>query len=999
MRLLLGLAGLPAPAAPIPVPRASAPHFIDVKDTEDGLPQNSVIAMTQTRDGYLWLGTFNGLARFDGLRFTVFDESKSRNLPSGPIVSLFEDSERTLWIGTEASGVVLLRDGQLASLPIGPVGSEKRLVSISEKPLGVVWLYTANGEVWRYEHGRNPSALTVERGTPSDCRIVVAEPGGPVWIGTDRGQYAMGLMPDRGSVEPPFEQHIGVTNRLDFLLASARGGYWRLADGVVQKWKRDRSERDFGPYPWGRTPVSSACEDRQGNLVVGTKGAGVFLFGPEGTVTPLSTAEGLSHNLVLSVLVDREDTLWVGTDSGGLNRVKRKVFDLVDGTQGLTVRSVCEDGSGGLWVGFNILGFNTQGAGLLKDGAWSRFGPAQGLMNSSVWAVLADRTQRIWAGTWGGLFQGEAGRFQLVPAARGSHPVVLAIHEDRAGRLWLGTRGGLVRRDDRDWTLFTSRDGLSSDVVTAMADDLEGNLWIGTDGGGLNRLRDGQFTAFRQEDSGLPSDNVSSLWMDDQGVLWIGTTRGLARYHRGRWTRYTTREGLIRNGVGYLLEDGHGSLWIGSNAGLMRVPKRALNDFAQGLTNFIPCRAYGKTDGLPVGECTSGSQPGACRTHDGRLWFPTIKGLVCVTPAELQPNTNPPPVVIEAVLIDDVPLNTNALRVGWPQTITIPPGRERLDIRYTSLNLAAAERARFRYRLEGFETGWFDAEDKRSAHYGKLPPGRYRFEVTACNEDGYWNETGSSLAFVVEPPFWRTWWFLTTAALGLLVSIVASVHYVSTQKLQRQLEGMRQKEALEQERSRIARDLHDQLGASLTQVSLLGEMAESDKHLPAEVETHARQITHTARETTRVLDEIVWAVNPSNDTLDGLITYVCKYAQEYFAVAGLQYRLDVPAQLPSTPIPPEVRHNVFLALKEAVTNVVKHAQASAARIRLRLEPHRFILEVEDNGRGLASREGQADRNGLRNMRKRMQDIDGEFSIGPAAQGGTVVRLTAPVGGR
>jgi signal transduction histidine kinase len=213
------------------------------------------------------------------------------------------------------------------------------------------------------------------------------------------------------------------------------------------------------------------------------------------------------------------------------------------------------------------------------------------------------------------------------------------------------------------------------------------------------------------------------------------------------------------------------------------------------------------------------------------------------------------------------------------------------------------------------------------------------------------------------------------------------------------VERLEQKEALERERARIARDIHDQLGASLTQVALLGELVEGDKADPVEVEAHARQISKTARDTTRVLDEIVWAVNPSNDTLDGLITYVCKYAQEYFAVAGLQYRLDVPTQLPSTPIPPEVRHNVFLALKEAVTNVVKHAQASAARIRLRLEPRRFILEVEDNGRGLASREGQGDRNGLRNMRKRMQDIDGEFSIGPAAQGGTVVRLTAPVGGR
>jgi signal transduction histidine kinase len=220
---------------------------------------------------------------------------------------------------------------------------------------------------------------------------------------------------------------------------------------------------------------------------------------------------------------------------------------------------------------------------------------------------------------------------------------------------------------------------------------------------------------------------------------------------------------------------------------------------------------------------------------------------------------------------------------------------------------------------------------------------------------------------------------------------------VSTQNLQRQLETLRQQEAVEKERSRIARDLHDQLGASLTQVALLGELVESDRNLPDEVEDHARQICQTARETTLALDEIVWEANPSNDTLDSLITYSCKYAQEYLALAGLRYRLDVPETLPAAPILPDVRHNVFLAFKEAVNNIVKHAQASAAQVRLRLEPNRFTLEIQDNGRGLTEPDDKSGRNGLRNMRTRMEDIGGEFSIGPAPEGGTLVRLTAPLG--
>jgi len=297
--------------------------------------------------------------------------------------------------------------------------------------------------------------------------------------------------------------------------------------------------------------------------------------------------------------------------------------------------------------------------------------------------------------------------------------------------------------------------------------------------------------------------------------------------------------------------------------------------------------------------------------------------------------------------------------------------------------------------MEGHDSTWTEAGNVRAALYSKLPPGEYRFRVKACNEDEVWNESGSSLAIIVLPPFWRTAWFLTLMSLCLLGVIVGSVHYVSTQRLQRQLEGLRQQEALEKERARIARDLHDQLGANLTQVALLGELAETDKDDPIEVESHARQISQTARDTTHALDEIVWTVNPSNDTLDGLVNYVCKYAQEYLAIAGLRYRLEVPAHLPNQSISPELRHNMFLAAKEAVNNVVKHARATSAWLRLRLDSKSFTLEIEDNGTGPAGLDQKSGRNGLRNMRKRMEDVGGEFSIAPGVEGGTLVRLTAP----
>ena len=761
-------------------------------------------------------------------------------------------------------------------------------------------------------------------------------------------------------------------------------------------------EVDWGAYPWGDSRVAAAVEDHEGNLLVGTLGAGVFWFDAQGQATCLSTSNGLSGNYVLSLEEDREGSLWVGTDGGGLNRVKRRVFGVLPETRGRVVQSVCPDAYGGLWFGCAVIGGDTERAGFWRDGAVQWFGPQQGLLSASVRSVLVDRSQRVWAGTLGGLTRLQAGRFLAAPGAV-VNPEVRALFQDRAGRIWVGTEGGLACWDERRWRVITTRDGLSADVVQAIAEDAAGDLWIGTRGGGLNRLHDGKFTAFRKGTDGtggLPSDDISSLLADRDGGLWVGTSgHGLARWKGDRWTRFTKEEGLASNSIGYLVEDELGFLWIGSNAGLMRVPKAALDDFALGRTSLIPCRTYGKADGLPTSECTSGSQPGASRAPDGTLWFPSIKGLLSVNPARLSRNTNPPPVIIESVRIEGREQNPQRLGAGWPDGVVVPARREQLEINYTSLNLAAPDRARFKYRLEGHEEKWTEAGNVRTAQYPKLPPGEYRFQVTACNEDGVWNDTGASLAITVEPPFWRTWWFLTAVTAGVLAAVVGAVYYASTQRLHRQLQVLKAKEALEKERARIARDIHDQLGANLTQVSLLSELVEEDRHLPAEVEGHARQIAQTARDTARALDEIVWAANPSNDTLEGLINYICKYTQDYLAVAGLSYRLDAPAQLPAVAIPPEVRHNVFLAAKESVNNVVKHAQASGVRVRLKLAPAAFTLEIEDDGRGPAGIDAPAarSRNGLRNLRKRMEDVGGSFTIGPAPERGTLVCLTVPLG--
>jgi len=979
---LLFWCGLTAGVAQITKPRTpGSPFVVSVWDTAEGLPDGTVLSLLQAHDGYLWVGTLHGLARFDGLHFIPFDE---KDLAGSRIVHLFEDSRSNLWVGTDNTGILVFkRNGEVNRLPFGKDMPNGGLAQACEDTSGTVWLRLANGAVGRWLSNRVQ--------TVGQFQFIAAETNGPVWLARGSEMYQV--------VTPPGSTAAGVQQMqapadLKFLAASRSGGVWCFAGGQVQKWENNKMARDLGPYPWGDTEVMAVCEDDRGNLIVGTYGAGVYWFDEHGNFTHLESE--LSHSSVLSMAFDNEGNLWVGSNGNGLNRVRRSAFSVLPQSSGLVVQSVSADERGGVWIGYNGNRVDYWGNGLPKTN--SVVDDPREVGSTYVKSVFVANDGKIFAGIWGSFgtkfFERNAGGF--VPANVGIGANVSAIHQDRSGRLWIGTQGGLVLFDGRNSKLYSAENGLPSSEVRAIADDAEGNLWVGT-AMGLAKMKDGNFTVFHEKD-GLPGEDISSLWVDSDAVLWVGTRgSGLGRFAKGKWTHYTTSEGLAANSIGYIFEDDETNLWLGSNTGLMRVPKKSLNDFAAGLAPAVTCRTYVEQDGLPTRECTEGSQPAAAATPDGKLWFPTTRGLVFVNPSALKTNLIEPPVIIESVLVQGQQQDTNLFGGGLSK-IVVPPGKRDIEIHYASLNLGAADRSRFRYRLnEKGEAAWTkDESANRVATYQKLTPGTYQFQVTACNEDGIWNSHPATLAVVVEPSLWQKEWFQALIAACVLAAIGGLIYYFSTQKLQRQLAILKQQEALEHERGRIARDLHDQLGANLTQVALLAEMAESDKNIPEEIEDHAKQISQTARETTKSLDEIVWAVNPSNDTLEGLVNYSSKYAQEYFALAGLRYRADIPTELPEVSLPPEVRHNVFLAFKESVNNVVKHAQATEARVRLRLENQSFAFEIEDNGRGPAGAATKSGRNGLRNMRKRMEDVGGSFSIGPAAERGTIVRLTAPI---
>jgi signal transduction histidine kinase len=652
-----------------------------------------------------------------------------------------------------------------------------------------------------------------------------------------------------------------------------------------------------------------------------------------------------------------------------------QVFTAAEGLRTPAAASVAEDHDGSIWMG-------SLGGGLqrYRDGVVTRIPFAGDASSGFVFSVFPASNGRLWmSAEHEDLYVLDGTR--VTRASPGVHGIK-ALLVDRAGSVWIGAKDGLSRLDGQRHQTFGSDDGVERRDVRALAQGPDGAMWIGSGDGTVYRHKDGRFTAFRP-DQNKGSQPIWSILPDADGTLWIGTFRGgLLRLRDGHFTRYTTDDGLPSNVICQVLDDGAGQLWMGSYNGVFRVAKSAL-EHHQGKAP-IPVVSYGRSDGLPTLECSGNYQPSGWTSRDGRLWFATPKGVVSVDPREPATERQPPAVVVEQTRLDQAVMSAARLQ--------IPPGPHRLEFQYTGLSLSTPEQVRFRYRLAGLEAAWVEAGTARSATYTYVPPGTYRFIVQASLGDGRWSAPSTSEAFTVLPAFSETWWFRTAVSLAAVALVAGTVRYITTRRLRRRLERLEWQRAIEGDRGRIARDIHDDLGAGLTQITLLSELARRES--PHEMEAHLVQISDTARELTQAVDEIVWAVNPRQDTLDGLVNYICQFAQEYLTVAGILCRLDVPGHLPPLPLSADVRHNLFLAVKEALNNIVKHAQAREVRLRLIQDHGRLTFVIEDDGRGF--RVPDPNGQGLDNLASRLSAVGGHCSISSEPGRGTRVELNVGI---
>ncbi|MBI4473999.1 MAG: hypothetical protein HY646_15125, partial [Acidobacteria bacterium] len=726
-------------------------YRIDAWSTDRGLPQVSVESLLQTYDGYVWLGTREGVVRFDGAGFDVYDTRNTPEIKSNLILTLLQDRQGSLWIGT-AAGLTRKKGGKFRTYTTNDGLPHSRVLSLHEARDGALWIGTERGAVRFVDE----TFYRTESDALNAARILaIREDASSIWFGTDTG-----LVRRYNGQYKVYGQNEGIPEGVRALLVDRTGALWIGADGDgIVRWRNGLIDRPVTTSQLGSQRIASLYESTDGSIWIGTRDGGITRFKPR-SLERLTVNEGLSNATVLSILQDREGNIWLGTLGGGVNRLKRGRFTTYSRREGLThpvVRTIFEDREGAVWIG--------TGSGLnrIQDGRIQTYTERDGLSAGRILAIHQDRAGGIWLGTdGGGLQRLRTGQFTTYSTRDGlAGTVVVAIHEDRRGALWIGTDGGgLQTFENGTFTTIQVAGKLPIDFITVIHEDTNASIWFGTRGSGLHRLHNGKHTVFTTRD-GLSGMDITSIHRDREGALWVGTAgSGLNLLREGKFTVFTARDGLFDDLIHRILEDSLGNLWMSSNRGIFQVSKSELLDFAAGRRTTIQSIVYGQADGMINSECNGGASPAGWRTRDGRLWFPTVAGAAVIDPTNIARNTTAPSVLIEEVFADKVSADEILdARFG--------PGRGDLEFHFTAPSFVNPERVRFMYKLDGFDTNWIDAANRRVAYYTNIPPGRYTFLVKASNDDGVWNESGASFTFELKPHFYQTRLFYVFGAIVL----------------------------------------------------------------------------------------------------------------------------------------------------------------------------------------------------------------------------------------
>jgi ligand-binding sensor domain-containing protein/signal transduction histidine kinase len=959
------------PAFPLDPTKRLTQYVHRIWQSPQGLPDATITSILQSKDGYLWLGTETGLVRFDGVRFSSIDDTNQGPLKHNWVRTLLEDRQRGLWIGTNDAGLIRLDHG--VATQYSPEEDLARanvqcLVTDSREDL---WACTSNG-IARLAQGK----LTVYRtgqGLPTNnIRAGCAATDGTLWFGGDDSglsswtgsgflTHHLASMPSYGAVRA--------------LLCSADGTLWIGTTNGLIRYKAGRERLFTAKDGLADDWVYCLLQTSDSTLWIGTKNG--FSRLQDGDIESFRTEDGLSQSTVYSLYEDREGSLWVGTKHG-LNQFidgRAIPYTVSEGLPSNDTGPVLQDHAGAIWIG-------TLGAGLCRfeDGHCRALTTKDGLPGNYVYSLAEDQEGDVWVGTNAGLSRLRGGRvYQTYTTAEGLPAnTVRFLSRDHGGGLWIGTLAGLTLFQDGKFIQPRGVHEASSPSILGGGDDGDGHFLAATEAG-VSMYRNGEFHGFAPDD--MPLREVDTVYADPEGLVWMGTFgSGLRLLKGGKAFSFFMRDGLFDSDIYGIVPDGQDRLWMASSKGIFSVNRSDLRKFANGEIQKFVSTPYSPLDGLRTIECKSGIQPAVWKMRDGRLWFSTIRGLLVIDPAKLQRNSPVPPVVIEDVTVNGQ--GESADQIG-----KLPPGRRDLEFRYTALSFLVPTGINFRYILDGYDTNWTDAGNRRVAYYTNLPPGQFRFRVTACNSDGICNESGSSVEFALARHYYQRVWFFPLCAAFLAAGLWLG--------WRQRVQGLKKHfEIVLAERSRIARELHDTLIQGFSGITM-GMQAVSMGLPPCEEQSQLKELIHDAANSLKQARESVAGLRGVKEADAELSGAIAEVAGQLTKAKDVRLKLKLDQGPPN--LGAEIEYNLLRIVQEAVTNAMKHSGASTIEIGLHCTPEQVGLSIEDNGQGFVETDEftQTGHYGLAGMRERATEIGAEFELVTGPAKGTTICVRLP----
>lgn len=965
----------------------SQPKYVTHQWTmDDGLPQSSVNDIIQTRDGYLWLATFGGLTRFNGESFTVFNRSNTKGLTSDRVLNLYEDRSGAIWCSTE-SGLVRFINGEFRSFPILNDHNNYSPLMIKEDERGALWI-SVYGKPYRfYDSLFRPAPVLTDAGLVQ--RAIQDRRG--VWLAHQRellrtlGDSAVlvkDFSADLKSTIQAVEEYPRNSGRL--WLASTGEGILRYENGILRRYTTEHGLPSMYMYSlyidhvdklWamGFNGVSSLVGDR---------------------FVPIRTIEGDADTEMNTLIQDVEGSYWGGAPSKGLYRLRPAIITMIDEMVGLRegkMLSLLHRKDGTYLLGTNCGGIYEW------NGTRSFYSVLNAqLPNLCVWSIFEDSRNNLWIGSRQlTRFDQQYNKRIIFNSAQGfDGEDIFAITEDSRGNIWIGCLNGLFKFDGRTFRKYHKTEGLTGTDVRALFEDSSGTIWIGTSGG-LFTWRNDTIAevplTLKNGKIDVLSTYIRAIHQDKSGTMWFGSYGGgILRLHHGELSAITTNEGMYDNIISHIVEDEMGYFWMGCNRGLARVSKEELNRVADGLQIAVHPSVFGTSEGMNSPETNGGFQPSIARDSSGRLYVPTVNGVVVVSTRQVTKNILPPPVVIERITSE------RGTSISGSD-ISISYDNASLQVEYSALSFVNPKRVLFRYRLIGYDKDWIDAGNRRTAYYTNIPPGTHTFQVIASNNDGVWNTVGASIPITVLPPFWMTWWFKLLAVLFFL-SFGPSVYYIRVTQLQKEKKLQQHFaeqliQSQEQERRRIAADLHDGLGQQILIIKNRVEIALKSIGDPVETASQLREIAVSTQSSLNDVRAISHGLRPVHLEQFGLretLLHLCEQVGQTSSLECVHHIDEIDGLIPA-----EQEINFYRIIQEGINNIMKHSGATQASFMIRRSDPVITASLWDNGKGFEA-ENISEGLGLTGIRERSKILGGTCEIKSFPGEGTTVLITIPI---